>query len=107
MAIVIPWARVLVGGDYLSTVEIPMLNDGGDPAVYLATLERMRVLVGGVEHVVPGHGPVLDGAAALSVLEEDVAYLQALRGRGADAELPAGRRSKAQRRIHAQNVEAI
>jgi glyoxylase-like metal-dependent hydrolase (beta-lactamase superfamily II) len=107
MAIVIPWAHVLVAGDYLSTVEIPMLNDGGDPAVYLATLERLRVLVGGVEQVVPGHGPVLDGAAALSVLEEDVVYLQALRERGADAELPAGRRSKAQRRIHAQNVEAI
>jgi glyoxylase-like metal-dependent hydrolase (beta-lactamase superfamily II) len=107
MAIVIPWARVLVAGDYLSTVEIPTLNDGGDPAVYLATLKRMRVLVGGVEHVVPGHGPVLDSAAALSVLEEDVAYLQALRERGVEAELPAGRRSKAQRRIHAQNVEAI
>ena len=107
MAIVIPWARVLVAGDYLSTVELPMLNDGGDPEVYLATLERLRAVIGGVEHVVPGHGPVLDSAAALAALEEDVAYLQALRERGADVELPAGRRSKAQRSIHAENVEAI
>jgi glyoxylase-like metal-dependent hydrolase (beta-lactamase superfamily II) len=107
MAIVIPWARVLVAGDYLSTVELPMLNDGGDPDVYLATLERLRVVVGGVEHVVPGHGPVLDSAAALAVLEEDVGYLQALRERRTEAELPTGRRTKAQRRIHAQNVSAI
>jgi glyoxylase-like metal-dependent hydrolase (beta-lactamase superfamily II) len=107
MAIVIPWARALVAGDYLSTVEIPMLNDGGDPALYLATLERLRAVLGDVEHVVPGHGPVLKSAAALALLEEDVVYLQALRERGAEAELPAGRRSKAQRRIHAQNVSAI
>ena len=42
------------------------------------------------EHVVPGHGPVLDGERALAVLEEDVAYLLALRERGAEAELPQG-----------------
>ena len=30
MAIWIPWARVLVAGDYLSTVEPPTLDDGGD-----------------------------------------------------------------------------
>jgi glyoxylase-like metal-dependent hydrolase (beta-lactamase superfamily II) len=107
MAIVIPWARVLIAGDYLSTVEIPMLNDGGDLEVYLATLERLRAVVGGVEHIVPGHGPVLDSAPALALLEEDMAYLHALRERGAEAELPAGRRSKAQRHIHAQNVRAI
>jgi glyoxylase-like metal-dependent hydrolase (beta-lactamase superfamily II) len=107
MAIVVPWARVLVAGDYLSTVELPMLNDGGDVEVYLATLERLRAVLDGVEHVVPGHGPVLDSAAALALLEEDVAYLQALREQGAEAELPAGRRSKAQRHIHAQNVRAI
>jgi glyoxylase-like metal-dependent hydrolase (beta-lactamase superfamily II) len=107
MAIAIPWARVLVAGDYLSTVEIPMLNEGGDLEGYLATLERLRPLVGGVDHVVPGHGPVLAGVKALAVLEEDVGYLQALREQGAKAELPAGRRTQAQRRIHAENVAAV
>ena len=63
MAIWIPWARVLVAGDYLSTVEPPTLNDGGDREAYLATLERLRPLVASAEHVVPGHGPVLDSAA--------------------------------------------
>jgi glyoxylase-like metal-dependent hydrolase (beta-lactamase superfamily II) len=108
MAIVIPWARVLVAGDYLSTVELPTLNDGGGLEDYLATLERLRPVVGSVvDHVVPGHGPVLDRARALAVLEEDAGYLRALRERGAEAELPAGRRSRAQRRIHAENVGAM
>jgi len=107
MAIVIPWARVLVAGDYLSAVELPTLNDGGDLEGYLATLERLRPLVGRADHLVPGHGPVLDRARALAVLEEDADYLQALRERRIEAELPAGRRSRAQRRIHAENVGVI
>jgi glyoxylase-like metal-dependent hydrolase (beta-lactamase superfamily II) len=75
MAIVIGWARVLVAGDYLSMVEPPTLNDGGDRDAYLATLERLRPLVASVEHVVPGHGPVMDSERALEVLEENVAVL--------------------------------
>jgi glyoxylase-like metal-dependent hydrolase (beta-lactamase superfamily II) len=103
----IPWARALVAGDYLSTVEVPTISEGGDLDVYLATLERLRPLVAGSEHVVPGHGPVIDATRALAVLEEDVAYLHALRERGSDAELPAGRRSREQRRLHARNLAAL
>jgi hypothetical protein len=54
--------------------------------------------------VVPGHGPILDAARALDVLEEDLAYLLALQERGADAELPRGRRTRIQRARHAENV---
>jgi glyoxylase-like metal-dependent hydrolase (beta-lactamase superfamily II) len=75
MAILIGWARVLVAGDYLSTVEPPTLNDGGDRDAYLATLERLRPLVACAEHIVPGHGPVLSAERALEVLEENVALL--------------------------------
>ena len=57
MAVLIPWARVLVAGDYLSTVELPELGDGEHGRAYLATLERLRPLVAAAEHVVPGHGP--------------------------------------------------
>jgi glyoxylase-like metal-dependent hydrolase (beta-lactamase superfamily II) len=108
MAIWIPWARVLVAGDYLSSVELPGLGEA--PAVldaYLATLERLHPLVAVAEHVVPGHGPVLDREAALGVLDEDLAYLQALRDRGAEAELPRQRRSKVQRELHEQNLARI
>ncbi len=73
MAILIGWARVLVVGDYLSTVEPPTLNDGGDRDAYLATLARLRPLLASADHIVPGHGPVLDSERALGVLEENVA----------------------------------
>lgn len=107
MAIRALWAGVLVAGDYLSTVEIPALNAGDTVDRYLATLERLRPLLEESEHVVPGHGPVTDGARALAVLEQDVAYLDDLRRRGADAELPAGRRSRHQRLLHAENARAL
>jgi glyoxylase-like metal-dependent hydrolase (beta-lactamase superfamily II) len=107
MAVVIGWAGVLAAGDYLSAVELPSLAEGGDLAAYLATLERLRLLAAAVEHVVPGHGPVLDRERALSLLEEDAGYLQGLGERGADAELPAGRRGPAQRRLHASNAAAV
>ncbi|MBA3328625.1 MAG: MBL fold metallo-hydrolase [Solirubrobacterales bacterium] len=100
MAVWIAWARVLVCGDYLSPVEIPMLSDGGSRDAYLATLRRLEALVDGAEHVVPGHGEVLDPARAAAILREDVAYLEGL----PDAPLPLARRSAAQRRIHEANV---
>ena len=98
MAIWIPWARVLVCGDHLSPVEIPMLSEGGSVSAYRATLERLRPLVEGADHVVPGHGAVLDAARALAILREDLAYLETW-------ELPLARRSREQRRIHAENLE--
>ncbi len=75
MAIVISWARVLVAGDYLSTVEPPELGKGSSVEAYLATLERLRPLVASAEHIVPGHGPVLNAERALGVLEENVSLL--------------------------------
>ena len=149
MAIWVPWARVLLAGDYLSSVEIPTLSDvagagahtgvagagahtgvagagahtgvagagahtGGSSEAsehakspleaYLATLARLRPLVQAAEHVVPGHGPVLDSARTLAVLEEDLAYLHELGERGSEAALPASRRNAYQRDLHAENV---
>jgi glyoxylase-like metal-dependent hydrolase (beta-lactamase superfamily II) len=75
MAVWVPWARVLVAGDYLSTVEPPELGQESLLVAYLATLERLRPLVKSAEHIVPGHGPVLDAERALSVLEENLAFL--------------------------------
>jgi glyoxylase-like metal-dependent hydrolase (beta-lactamase superfamily II) len=100
MAAWIPWARVLVCGDYLSPVEIPMISDGGSRAAYLATLARLRPLVEQAEHVVPGHGAVLDGMRALAILREDVIYLETL-------ELPLARRDREQKRIHEENLARI
>lgn len=106
MAILIPWAGVLVCGDYLSPVEIPMLSPGGSAEAYLATLARLEALVARAEHVIPGHGEALDAARAAAILREDRAYLEALVERGADAPLPLARRTQAQKRVHEQNVSA-
>ncbi len=103
MAIWVPWARVLVAGDLLSPVEIPTLSPGGSRDAYLATLRRLAPLVEQADHVVPGHGAVLDGTRAAAILREDVAYLEGLPG----AALPLARRSAAQRRIHEQNVARV
>ncbi|HTA33829.1 MAG TPA: MBL fold metallo-hydrolase [Solirubrobacteraceae bacterium] len=107
MAIAIPWARTLVLGDYLSPVEIPALNDGNTIDAYFATLERLRPLLAHAEQVVPGHGAVMDSERALTLLHEDVTYLTELGERGAGAALPESRRSRQQRQIHAENVQAL
>lgn len=103
MAVWIGWARVLVCGDYISPVEVPMLSDGGSRAAYIATLRRLEALVAGASYVVPGHGAVLDATRAAAILREDLNYLAKL----PDAELPIARRGEAQRQIHAANVQRV
>ncbi len=106
MAIAIPWAGVLVLGDYLSPIEIPTVESRDGVEAYLATLERLRPLVSCAEHVVPGHGAVCPASRALALLEQDLDYLHALGGLGA-AELPPGRRSAHQRALHQANLAAL
>jgi len=94
---------VLVCGDYLSPVEIPMISKGGSVSAYLATIARLEPLVEQAAHVVPGHGAPLDGVRAAAILREDRAYLEGL----PDAPLPLARRTGAQKQIHAANVAAL
>jgi glyoxylase-like metal-dependent hydrolase (beta-lactamase superfamily II) len=107
MAIWAPWAGVLVAGDYLSPVEIPMLSPGGSLSAYRATLRRLEPLVAAAATVIAGHGGPIDGTRAAAILREDRAYLDALEAKGADAPLPLARRSSEQRRIHAENVARV
>jgi glyoxylase-like metal-dependent hydrolase (beta-lactamase superfamily II) len=103
----VPWASVLVCGDYVSPVEIPWISESGSVSAYLATLDRLEPLVEQASYVVPGHGAVLDPERALAVMREDRAYLSALLERGADARLPLTRRNGAMRKIHAENVARV
>ena len=107
MAVWIPWAATLVCGDYLSPVEIPSVSPQGSIDAYRATLGRLEPLIEAADAVVPGHGTVLDREAAQRLLVEDLAYLEALVQRGAQAPLPAGRRSAEQRRIHGENARRL
>jgi len=102
-----PWLGVLVCGDYLSPVEIPLLGAGGSIGAYRATLGRLRPYVERAAHVVPGHGEPQRADAALALLADDDAYLEALGADPARAEPPPGRRSARQREIHAENVAAV
>jgi glyoxylase-like metal-dependent hydrolase (beta-lactamase superfamily II) len=107
MALLVPWAGTLVCGDYLSPVEIPWISEDGGADAYIATLERLRPLVARVETVVPGHGAPLPATQALEVLDQDAGYLAELKLAGAEAALPRGRASAAQRKIHRENVERV
>jgi hydroxyacylglutathione hydrolase len=85
-AIWLPDSGVLVAGDMLSDVEIPLLDAGAaDPlGGYRAGLDRLAS-VPGVRLLVPGHGHVGDGAALRARLAMDVRYLDAVQaGQGAD-----------------------
>ena len=104
MAIWIPWANVLVCGDYLSPVEIPMLAPSGSASAYLATLARLEPLVDQAAYVVAGHGGAIEATRAAAILREDRAYVQALTEVGEAAKLPMARRTNEQRRIHAENA---
>jgi glyoxylase-like metal-dependent hydrolase (beta-lactamase superfamily II) len=108
-AYLIPWIGdgALVPGDYLSPVEIPWISAGGSVSAYLETLERLRGLVARVTHVIPGHGGPIERDEALRVLDEDVAYLEALHGEWHDAPLPRGRDTPAQQKIHAENAGRV
>jgi glyoxylase-like metal-dependent hydrolase (beta-lactamase superfamily II) len=107
MAVRIPWARVLVCGDYLSPVEIPMLSPGGSLDAYESTLARLAPLLAEVEFVVPGHGEPMGSERAREILDQDVAYLRALRAGEREPQLPDGRRTARQREIHAENLHKL
>ena len=104
----LPWAEVLICGDYLSPVEIPMISteQGGALEAYRETLFRFSPLVNRAATVIPGHGAPVPGERALEILAEDLAYLDALRA-GGEVTLPDGRRSRTQRQIHERNLASV
>ena len=104
MALLAEPLGLLVVGDYLSDVEIPWLSDGGSLADYRATLARLAPLLERASTVVPGHGAPHARVDALRLLDEDVDYLDALERGEERGALPAGRDTKAQRKIHAENL---
>ncbi|MEV7555189.1 MBL fold metallo-hydrolase [Amycolatopsis sp. NPDC089917] len=80
-ALVIEERGVLVAGDMLSDVLVPMLDfDGDDPVEdYLAALRLLEDVAGDVEVVVPGHGSVGGAGQVRERIDRDRAYVLALR----------------------------
>ena len=105
MAVMARWCGVLCVGDYLSNVEIPMVEAGlGN---YRATLARLTPLVEAAETIVPGHGAAHTRDEALRILDEDVDYLDALERGEERPRLPKGRDTREQQRIHAENLARV
>ena len=72
---------VLVAGDMLSDVFIPMLDlSAADPIEdYLAALRLLEGAAGGVDVFIPGHGSVGGADQLRARIDQDRAYVQALR----------------------------
>jgi len=85
---------VLVAGDMLSDVVIPLLDRGtADPvADYLAGLELIETAAGDAVVVIPGHGSAGGAGQARARIGQDRAYVQALRtaGGAGDPRLESG-----------------
>jgi glyoxylase-like metal-dependent hydrolase (beta-lactamase superfamily II) len=76
---------VLVAGDMLSDVLIPMLdlNDTADPIEdYLAALRLLEGAAGDVDVLVPGHGSTGGADQVHARIDQDRAYVHALRDAG-------------------------
>jgi len=87
-ALLIEERGVLVAGDMLSDVLIPMLDLNGtaDPIEdYLAALRLLEGVASDVDVVVPGHGCVGGADQVHARIDQDRAYLHALR----DADVPS------------------
>jgi len=81
-ALLIGERRVLVAGDMLSDVLIPLLNvmGGADPVEdYLTALRLLEDVAADVDVFVPGHGSAGDGDQLRERIALDRAYVRALR----------------------------
>lgn len=80
-ALLIEGRRVLVAGDMVSDVLIPMLNFGAADPIrdYLAALELFEGVADDVDVFIPGHGSVGDGDELRARIKLDRAYVLALR----------------------------
>jgi glyoxylase-like metal-dependent hydrolase (beta-lactamase superfamily II) len=87
-ALLIEERGVLVAGDMLSDVLIPLLdlNDTVDPIEdYLAALRLLEGVGGDVDVFIPGHGSIGGAGQVHARINRDRAYVQALR----DAHVPS------------------
>jgi glyoxylase-like metal-dependent hydrolase (beta-lactamase superfamily II) len=82
-ALLIEERGVLVAGDMLSDVLIPMLDDTADPIEdYLVGLRLLEGVADDVDVVIPGHGSVGRANQVRARIEQDRASVQALRDGG-------------------------
>jgi glyoxylase-like metal-dependent hydrolase (beta-lactamase superfamily II) len=110
-ALLIEEAGVLVAGDMLSDTLIPFLElDAEDPiGDYLAALDLLEGLVGGVKLVIPGHGSVGDAEQLRTRIEQDRTYVQALRSGGGsdDPRITSGPQKELLAGVHGWQTQQV
>jgi glyoxylase-like metal-dependent hydrolase (beta-lactamase superfamily II) len=86
-ALLIEEHSVLIAGDMLSDVLIPMLDlNGADPIEdYLAALRLFEGVADDVDVLIPGHGSIGEADQVHARIDQDRAYVHALR----DAQVPS------------------
>jgi glyoxylase-like metal-dependent hydrolase (beta-lactamase superfamily II) len=92
-ALLIEERGVLVAGDMLSDVLIPMLDLNGtaDPiGDYLAALRLLEGVAGDVDVLVPGHGSIGGADQVHARIDQDRAYVHALRDAGVPSDPRVG-----------------
>lgn len=80
-ALLIEERRVLIAGDMLSDILVPMVDvmNATDPAEdYLAGLRLLEDVAGDVDVVIPGHGSVAGGDQIRARIEQDRTYVHGL-----------------------------
>jgi glyoxylase-like metal-dependent hydrolase (beta-lactamase superfamily II) len=105
-ALVIEERGVLVAGDLVSDVLIPLLDlSGTDPIEdHLAALALLEGAASGVDAVIPGHGSVAGPDQLRARIDQDRSYLHALRD---GAEVPADPRAQNSPGVHERQREHL
>ncbi len=80
-ALLVEDSKVLIAGDMLSDVFIPMLNLAAAEPIqdYLVALDLFQDVAEDVAFVIPGHGSVGQGDEVRARIDQDRAYVEALR----------------------------
>jgi glyoxylase-like metal-dependent hydrolase (beta-lactamase superfamily II) len=111
-ALLIEDRRVLVAGDMVSDVLIPLLdlNHSADPIEdYLAGLQLLEGVAGDVDAFIPGHGSIGGASQLHARIDQDRAYLHELRGANVvvDERLSAPYGKDWLPGVHARQVERL
>ena len=113
-ALLIEERGVLVAGDMLSDVLIPMLDldATADPIEdYLAALRLLEGAAGDVDVLVPGHGSVGGADQLRARIDQDRAYVHALRDAGVPSDQRVGPSAKDGwdwvASVHARQLQAL
>lgn len=101
-ALWLPRQRVLIAGDMLSDVELPLPFHPDDLGSYVEALDRLASYADMADVVIPGHGHV--GHDARTRLDADRRYIDDMLGRGASDDTRVANPGMAEEYEHMQHL---